>query len=553
MAVARQVIFRVPTPASRPAAEPRLRLLLLVLASSVLLPLALPSEFFGAAIRLLGLTPDESFFWGNAVLGFVCIAPVFYAVSRAPTFGFASILGLIFGGVSTALANYWLMFFQGYTTWTMGGTVLGYMGYNALLFPFLLGVSRLSGRFRPFLLAVAWCVYEYFKSIGFLGYPWGLVGYPAGAFLPFIQFVDVTGVWGLSFLIALINALIAEAALFERRLLFARQAVFGAFLVACALTYGLIRLATPIPAATQASLLLVQQNSNPWEEGGKANVASVRVNMDLTLQGIRASRSRPDLAVWSESSVNNAWVDSENRLNPPDNPLEPFFKTTGIPILFGGIAVVDYNLREYMNAAILVSPQGKVIDTYGKMHPVPFAESIPFFEYPAVQKFFRDVIGVWTPWFMGSRYTIFSVPLQAGGSLHFGSPICFEDAFADLDRGFFLRGADMLINITNDSWSNTWSSEIQHFTVARFRAIENRRVLVRSTNGGVSGVVGPWGEVWGRMPFFQQAWRTVLVPVYKEKTLTPYTRYGDWFPRVLIGLLLVVLILNVAVKKKRPS
>jgi len=553
MAVARQVIFRVPTPASRPAAEPRLRLLLLVVASSVLLPLALPSEFFGAAIRLLGLTPDESFFWGNAVLGFVCIAPVFYAVSRAPTFGFASILGLIFGGVSTALANYWLMFFQGYTTWTMGGTVLGYMGYNALLFPFLRGVSRLSGRFRPFLLAVAWCVYEYFKSIGFLGYPWGLVGYPAGAFLPLIQFVDVTGVWGLSFLIALVNALIAEAALFERRLLFTRQAVFGAFLVACALTYGLIRLATPIPAATQASLLLVQQNSNPWEEGGKANVASVRVNMDLTLQGIRASRSRLDLAVWSESSVNNAWVDSENRLNPPDNPLEPFFKTTGIPILFGGVAVVDYNLREYMNAAILVSPQGKVIDTYGKMHPVPFAESIPFFEYPAVQKFFRDVIGVWTPWFMGSRYTIFSVPLQAGGSLHFGSPICFEDAFGDLDRGFFLRGADMLINITNDSWSNTWSSEIQHFTVARFRAIENRRVLVRSTNGGVSGVVGPWGEVWGRMPFFQQAWRTVLVPVYKERTLTPYTRYGDWFPRVLIALLLVVLILNVAVKKKRPS
>ena len=332
-----------------------------------------------------------------------------------------------------------------------------------------------------------------------------------------------------------------------------RQAVFGAFLVACALTYGLIRLATPIPAATQASLLLVQQNSNPWEEGGKANVASVQANMDLTLQGIRASRSTPDLAVWSESSVNNAWVDSENRLNPPDNPLEPFFKTTGIPILFGGVAVVDYNLREYMNAAILVSPQGKVIDTYGKMHPVPFAESIPFFEYPAVQKFFRDVIGVWTPWFMGSRYTIFSVPLQAGGSLHFGSPICFEDAFSDLDRGFFLRGADMLINITNDSWSNTWSSEIQHFTVARFRAIENRRVLVRSTNGGVSGVVGPWGEVWGRMPFFQQAWRTVLVPVYKEKTFTPYTRYGDWFPRLLIALLLVVLILNVAVKKKRLS
>ncbi len=553
MTIARQVIFRVPVSVSRPVPEPRLPLLLVVLVSSVLLPLALPSEFFGAAIRMLGLTPDESFFWGNAVLGFVCIAPVFYAVSRAPTFGFASLLGLVFGGVSTALANYWLMFFQGYTIWTMGGTVIGYMGYNALLFPFLRGVSRLSNRGRPFLLAIAWCVYEYFKSIGFLGYPWGLIAYPAGAFLTLVQFVDITGVWGLSFLMALINALVAEAALSEHRPQYLRQAGFGAFLIAIVLAYGLYRMETPIPSATKASLLLVQQNSNPWEEGGKANGAAVRVNMDLTVQGIHDSQPAPDLAVWSESSVNNAWVDMNNRLNPPGGPLEPFFKSTGIPILFGGIVVADYDLREYMNAAILMSPQGKVIDTYGKMHPVPFAESIPFFEYPPVQRFFRNVIGVWNPWLMGSRYTIFDVPLQAGGNLRFGVPICFEDAFSNLDREFFLRGADMLINITNDSWSSTWSSEIQHFTVARFRAIENRRVLVRSTNGGVSGVVGPWGEVWGRMPFFQQAWRTVQVPVYKEKTFTPYTRFGDWFPMLLIVFLLIVLIVSVAGKKKRPS
>jgi apolipoprotein N-acyltransferase len=557
MRVARQVIFRAPVRTTRPVAEQRLRLALLVLASSILLPLALPSEFFGAAIRILGRSPDESFYWGNAALGFICIAPVFYAVSRAPTFGFASILGLIFGGISTALANYWLMFFQGYTTWTMGGTVLGYMGYNALLFPFLRGVSRLSTRFRPFLLAMAWCVYEYFKSIGFLGYPWGLVAYPAGAFLPLIQFVDVTGIWGLSFLMALINSLVAEAALagaaLAERRSFYRQAAFCAFLIACVLGYGAYRLATPIPAVTKASLLLVQQNANPWEEGGKANEASLRVNQDLTRAGIQASHPAPDLAVWSESSVTSIWVDSQNRFNPANNTLQPFFASTGIPVLFGGIVVVSYNLREYMNAAILASPQGTVVDTYGKMHPVPFAEAIPFFEYPPVQHFFRDVIGVWSPWFMGSRFTIFTVPLRVGGALHFGVPICFEDAFSELDRGFILRGADLLINITNDSWSDTWSSEIQHFTVARFRAIENRRVLVRSTNGGVSAVVGPWGEIRMRMPLFQKAWRTLEVPVYKEPRLTAYTRFGDWFPRLLIAFLLIVLVVNVLPKKRRLS
>jgi len=111
----------------------------------------------------------------------------------------------------------------------------------------------------------------------------------------------------------------------------------------------------------------------------------------------------------------------------------------------------------------------------------------------------------------------------------------------------------MLINITNDSWSKTWSSEIQHFQVARFRAIENRRVLVRSTNGGVSAVVDPWGGIRMRMPFFERTWRDVQVPVYKEATFTPYTRYGDWLPWCLIALVLIALVWDVLPKKKRSS
>ena len=106
--------------------------------------------------RAFGAQADESFYWGNAILGLVAIAPALYAVCRAPSFGFASLLGVVFGGVSTALANFWLMFFQGYSVWTMGGTVLGYIGYNALLFPFLRGFGRLETRLRPFLLAAAW-------------------------------------------------------------------------------------------------------------------------------------------------------------------------------------------------------------------------------------------------------------------------------------------------------------------------------------------------------------------------------------------------------------
>ena len=166
----------------------------------------MPNEFLGGAARILGFKPDEGLYWGNAILGIVCIAPVFVAIIRAPSFKVAAWLGVVFGGVSTALSSFWLIFFQGFTVWTYGGTILGYCGYNALLFPFLRGLSRLSPRLRPFLVAVGWSVYEYFKSIGFLGYPWGLVAYPVGNVLPLIQFVDITGVWGLSLLMSLVNA-----------------------------------------------------------------------------------------------------------------------------------------------------------------------------------------------------------------------------------------------------------------------------------------------------------------------------------------------------------
>ena len=531
-----------------------LRLFLLTLLSSVLLPLALPNEFVGGAIKFFGQKPDESFYWGNSLLGLICIAPALYAICRSPSFKIASRLGVVFGGVSTALGNFWLMFFQGFSVWTYGGTILGYIGVTAVLFPFLRGLSRLSPRFRPFLLAIGWTVYEYFKSIGFFGYPWGLVAYPVGDVLPLVQFVDITGVWGLSLLMSLVNAMVAEYALAGPRLLFRRQGAFVAFLIACVMGYGVWRLGTPISAASTADLLLVQQNVDPWGgENGKGAEDSLDVNVNLTVQAVGSLPRKPDLAIWSESSVSSVGVNLDGTYYPPKNALVSGLKKGGVPVLFGGIVVIDVDKQAYWNAAVLASKDGAVLDTYGKMHPVPLAESIPFYELEPVRLFFRKVVGIWNPWVLGTRYTIFRVPLADGGTVSFGVPICFEDAFSDLNRQFILRGADLLVNITNDSWSKTWSSEIQHFQVARFRAIENRRVLVRSTNGGVSAVVGPWGEIRARMPFFERTWRNVDVPIYKEASLTPYTRFGDWLPQALTALLLIVLIVNVLPKKKRPS
>jgi apolipoprotein N-acyltransferase len=536
----------------------------LTLASSILLPLALPNFVFN---------------YGNPAIGIVCLVPLFVAVSLAPSFKFASLLGVIFGGLSTALTEFWLMFFQDFSIWTYGGVILGYIGYNSLLFPFLRGFSRVQPRVRPFVLAAAWAVYEFLKSIGFLGNPWGLVANPAGDILPLIQFIDVTGIWGLSFLMALINTIIAEwvlrayraappwnclaasgaaAALpgASRRLsslgLYGRQASYVLFLLLVVLAYGFARMAVPIPSHGTARLLLVQQNTDPWTEG-RAVDDSTRINEELSAKAAAQSPEPFDLIVWSEGSAAKEIISRDNEILPENGSIERYARGIGTYTLFGVAVEVDRARRLYMNGAALVSPEGRIVETYGKTHPVPFAESIPFFEFKAVQLFFRNVIGIWLPWTTGNRLTIFRVPLGNGAELAFGAPICFEDAFSDLCRKYILAGGDMWINMTNDYWSKTVPSEVQHFQVAKFRAVENRRVLIRSTNGGVTAVVDPWGRTTASLPLFERRWLAVDVPIYKEKHFTVYTILGDYFPWCLAGILVVLLIGETFLGKKKPE
>jgi apolipoprotein N-acyltransferase len=523
----------------------------LVLLSAVLLPLALPNELFRT---------------GNPALGPFCIAPVFVAVSLAPTFGAAAILGLVFGAVSTALSSFWLMFFQDFSVWTYGGVIIGYMGYNALLFAFLRGFGAVARRYRPFVFAMAWALYEYFKSVGFLGYPWGLVAYPLSDYLPLVQFIDTTGIWGMSFLAALVNALVAEWGMYAWgaappfpwvslrgparivwRSILVRDAAFVGIVLASVIGYGSYRLAQPERAGRTANLLLVQQNIDPWDSG-KARAGPTKINQDLTLEGLARATGPVDLVAWSETSVMDAYVNLGDGFDRKSS-MVPFAQQAAVPILFGGVVIVDARRNLFQNAAILISPEGRVVDTYGKMHPVPFAESIPFFSLPPVQWFFTRVVGVWFPWAQGNRYTIFRVPLSRGGDMAFGAPICFEDAFSNLCRRFILQGADLWMNLTNDYWSKTKSSEYQHFQVARFRTVENRRVLVRSTNGGVTAVVDPKGRVIAMLPMFERATLEVSVPV-SDGALTPYTILGDWFPWVLAGALLLLLVLDLAARQR---
>jgi len=514
----------------------RLRLLALTLLSAVLFPIALPSELF---------------LYGNPFLGLFALSFYYVALTLSTSRRESTMLGVLFGAVSTVIANYWLMYFGQFSVWTLGGVTLGYIGYNALLAPFLWRFLDHRQTYRPFVFAIAWTGYEYLKSVGYLGYPWGLSAYPFGTILPLVQQVDIAGVWSLCFLAVSANSVIGEAILLlfpadqrghsPRTVL--RQALFVTSLVALSLAYGYWRMGTPIPIVKHFSTVLVQQNSDSWISNNDMHTIVTAEN--LSRKGIAQFGTTPDLVVWSETSLQYPFAQGRHiyESNPASDPFIPFLKSTGTYLLTGSPYIVDKNW-DAMNSTILLSADAKVLDYYGKQHLVPFAESFPFWDLSFVRKFVRKYIGLDAVWVMGNRYTIFHLPLRDGGTLSFGTPICFEDAFGNLVRHFVLDGADVLINLTNNSWSETKSAQTQHFVAARFRAIENRRTLVRSTNSGVSSVIDAYGRVIAQMPMFTADELPVNVPVYKQAQFTPYTLYGDYLPILMLVFLFIVLLVE---------
>ena len=251
--------------------------------------------------------------------------------------------------------------------------------------------------------------------------------------------------------------------------------------------------------------------------------------------------------VWSETAI-RSYIREERfdniiRRIPKERPIYDFINEVDSYFLIGA-PFRPIGSSQFYNASLLISPNGKLLNYYGKQHLVPIAETIPFWNLGFVRYFFGEILGLTAGWGAGNEHTVFEVPISGGGTLKFGTPICFEDAYPDLCRRFILAGADAWINLTNVSWSQRESAEIQMFVAARFRAIENRRVMIRCTNGGVTSIIGPKGEIMGILDLFTKDTLTAEVPIYRSRSLTAYTVFGDYFPMILAMILLGFLVVN---------
>ena len=487
-------------------------------------------------------------------LGFVCLAPLFVVVRRA-SWPAVPFYGLLFGYASYALFNYWLGKFHPLTLVVVPPI---YAAYFLVTLPALKLADALFPRHAAVLQAGLWVCYEYFlKSRGFLAYSYGNLGYSQWDFLPLIQIADLVGVWGVSLLVVFPSALLGRAfadglaALREQWRAYVAPAAIYVAVVAGVVAYGLV---SPVNTAAdrQWKVALVQQDVDPWKGGFAAYRRSLDV---LERQSQAALASRPEIVIWSETSFVPA-IDWHTRYRPDTETyglvkeLRDFLSSQPVPFVVGNddgeLKRVEegQEVRVDFNASLLFE-HGQIVDTYRKLHLVPFTESFPFRK--TLPRLYNWLVNADTHfWEKGTVYTVF----DADG-VRFSTPICFEDTFGYLCRGFVRRGADVLVNMTNDLWSRSLACAMQHMTMAVFRAIENRRSVVRSTNGGVTDIIDPNGRILAAFPAFTEGYLPGTVPVHRGLT-TLYTAWGDWFPLILLALCLAGVAAGVARRIRTP-
>ena len=366
-----------------------------------------------------------------------------------------------------------------------------------------------------------------------VGFPWQPLGMAQVDNIPLARIATWTGVYGLSFEIALVNAAFAAAFLLPRE----RRRTMLVAAIAAAVILQLGVLAQPAPSQPTRMATLVQQNipilePSHWTYDFYRQTLAELAAISTAPPG--TSAAEPGLILWPESP--SPFFFNDPRLR---QTISAIAESTHSYVLLGGIGMTP--ARRPLNSAALVAPGGAWTARYDKIHLVPFGEYVPFQNlFFFVQKITKET----GDFAQGTERTVFNV-----GSYKLGVFICYESVFPDEVRLFARNGAQLFANISNDEWFGRWSAPAQHLNMVRMRAIENQRWVLRATNTGITVSIDPQGRVVSRAP--RNLRTTLEAPFALESGTTFYTRHGDWFAWgcAIISLLAFVLRMNIRQRK----
>ncbi|MDD5567728.1 MAG: apolipoprotein N-acyltransferase [Candidatus Omnitrophica bacterium] len=440
-----------------------------------------------------------------------------------------------------------ITFWAGSIFWLVNVTLIGtillslYLALYFAAFGLIVRPHTRHSQFYVFLFVPAsWVLLEYIRSHLLTGFPWSLLGYSQYLNLPVIQIADITGVWGVSFLIMFTNVAGVEIihSLKARLIRRLKAVIILVILVfSSVLAYGHFRLGVSdgVKKTGQIRIALIQGNipqELKWEQDSREFIMERYFNLTSL-----ALKDTPDLIVWPEAALPVVLEEEPIYYER----LLSYSNTISRPLLFGAVTYRD-NL--YYNSALLLSKEGKLSDRYDKLHLVPFGEYIPLRKALP----FLETVAPIGDIARGKEYTIFKVRNK------FGVLVCFEDVFPELSRRFVKEGADFLVNITNDAWFGKTTEASQHLAASVFRAIENRVNLVRCANTGISGFISPQGKILSLVSdpsgnhIFIPGYLTRDIYLYTQRTLYGYS--GD-FLIILCALYIIFILLRDRIKPAR--
>ena len=495
---------------------------------------------------------------GFPFLAYAALLPFFLLLKRTKL-KFSFLWGAFSGCFSYFIFNFWIIFFHPLAIYIIIGK---YCIIYSLLFFVLKIIDSYVVKYGFIFQAIAWVAFEYFNTLGFLGYSYGIMGYTQWNFPVLIRVSSIFGVWGISFLLVFFSAC-AASFLFElykekdiknvyKRYKLPMMIWLGTFFAF--ILYGAF---TKIDFSdnSKVKIALVQPNHDPWV----GNFEVYKNNYeDLKILSEKALKDYPDLdlVVWPETAFiprikwHYKYSDSSNPSSGLVRDLLNFLNNQRVPFLIGNDdGVLDEkfsdnsldNLEDKRldyNAALLFIPKKNVLppepQTYRKTHLVPFTEHFPYQKlFPRLYEFLKENDTHF--WEKGKEANLLEFK-----NLKIGTPICFEDTFGYISKVFSRRGANIIINLTNDAWAQSAVSQYQHLSMAVFRAVENRLPVLRATSSGQTAFIDQNGNIQKMLPPFIKDILVADVTVLTERHKTVYSYLGDFF-----GILCtVVLVLN---------
>lgn len=526
---------------------------------------------------LLGASFPPSPFHALAYVGLIPLLVLLESIEgwlRSLRYSYLSFL------VLHVLTLYWTGGFAvGKDYWMMGAgaalLIVHPFFYVAVIALYLLVRRKLGLLLALIALPFLWIAFEYSHALGEFSFPWITLGNSQAYDLPRIQIAEFTSVYGVSFVILLFNivgfVLVSKIAAGKWTLRSGGTRfciILLAVIYLAPWVYGktAMRTGKPDANARKVDVGIVQPNVDPWEKwstGADSRWASYDRQLEQLLQATRSlAKEHPDLVVWPETAI-------PFRILLPQQEfylrwLRTNLDSLGVPLLTGLPSTLFYDSAnapitatrttvrnvyyEDFNSATLFLPGHPTGSIYRKIVLVPYAERIPYaetFRFLIEPLKWNVGIGMWG---IGKDTLVFSLPLRDGSSTALSSMICYESVYPNYVREFVRRGAEFLVIITNDSWWGNTSGAYQHASYASFRAIENRRWIVRVANGGISGYVDPAGVLHEGTKLYTTATLSAAVEPLREQTF--YVRHGDVFALFCSGIgVLVVLIALIPQRK----